>query len=306
MDPMNADQNFSRPGAIDLSGLSAAAPAAQPAGTPGGSYVVEVSEATFEAVAQQSMSYPVILAFTSSRDAGSAPALADLAELVNAGQGRMLLGVVDVDTQPRIAQALGVQAVPTVVALIGGQLAPLYQGTRDRAEVKAVLDQVAQVAVANGVTGRAAPQSHPGQDEAGEPVSDPRFAAADAALEAGDFAQAVAEFDKLLRANPRDAEAQAGRAQAALLARTTELDDAVVERADQAPDDIEAQFAAADLELIAGNPEAAFDRLVALVGRTAGPEREQVRVRLLELFDTMDATDPVVKRARRALSMVLF
>lgn len=306
MDHMNADQNFSRPGAIDLSGLSAAAPAAQPAGTPGGSYVVEVSEATFEAVAQQSMSYPVILAFTSSRDAGSAPALADLAELVNAGQGRMLLGVVDVDTQPRIAQALGVQAVPTVVALIGGQLAPLYQGTRDRAEVKAVLDQVAQVAVANGVTGRAAPQSHPGQDEAGEPVSDPRFAAADAALEAGDFAQAVAEFDKLLRANPRDAEAQAGRAQAALLARTTELDDAVVERADQAPDDIEAQFAAADLELIAGNPEAAFDRLVALVGRTAGPEREQVRVRLLELFDTMDATDPVVKRARRALSMVLF
>ena len=306
MDPMNADQNFSRPGAIDLSGLSAATPVAQPAGTPGGSYVVEVSEATFEAVAQQSMSYPVILAFTSSRDAGSAPALADLAELVNAGQGRMLLGVVDVDTQPRIAQALGVQAVPTVVALIGGQLAPLYQGTRDRAEVKAVLDQVAQVAVANGVTGRAAPQSHPGQDEAGEPVSDPRFAAADAALEAGDVAQAVAEFDKLLRANPRDAEAQAGRAQAALLARTTELDDAVVERADQAPDDIEAQFAAADLELIAGNPEAAFDRLVALVGRTAGPEREQVRVRLLELFDTMDATDPVVKRARRALSMVLF
>ena len=306
MDNMNADQNFSRPGAIDLSGLSAATPVAQPAGTPGGSYVVEVSEATFEAVAQQSMSYPVILAFTSSRDAGSAPALADLAELVNAGQGRMLLGVVDVDTQPRIAQALGVQAVPTVVALIGGQLAPLYQGTRDRAEVKAVLDQVAQVAVANGVTGRAAPQSHPGQDEAGEPVSDPRFAAADAALEAGDFAQAVAEFDKLLRANPRDAEAQAGRAQAALLARTTELDDAVVERADQAPDDIEAQFAAADLELIAGNPEVAFDRLVALVGRTAGPEREQVRVRLLELFDTMDATDPVVKRARRALSMVLF
>lgn len=306
MDNMNADQNFSRPGAIDLSGLSAAAPVAQPAGTPGGSYVVEVSEATFEAVAQQSMSYPVILAFTSSRDAGSAPALADLAELVNAGQGRMLLGVVDVDTQPRIAQALGVQAVPTVVALIGGQLAPLYQGTRDKAEVKAVLDQVAQVAVANGVTGRAAPQSHPGQDEAGEPVSDPRFAAADAALEAGDFDTAVAEFDKLLRANPRDAEAQAGRAQAALLARTTELDDAVVERADQAPDDLEAQFAAADLELIAGNPEVAFDRLVAMVGRTAGPEREQVRVRLLELFDTMDATDPVVKRARRALSMVLF
>lgn len=305
---MTADQNFSRPGAIDLSGLTAAQPANQPAGTVGGSYVIEVSEATFEQVAQQSMRYPVLLAFTSSRDAGSAPAIADLGELVNAAQGRMLLGVVDVDAQPRIAQALGVQAVPTVVALIGGQIAPLYQGTRDKAEVQAVLDQVLQVAAANGLTGRAAPQSQAaaGVADDAEPASDPRFAAADAALEAGDFDAAVAEFDKLLRANPRDAEAQAGRAQAALLARTTELDDATVDRADQNPDDIEAQFAASDLELISGNPEAAFQRLIDLVARTAGPEREQVRVRLVELFETMDAADPVVKRARRALSMVLF
>ena len=213
----------------------------------------------------------------------------------------------DVDTQPRIAQALGVAAVPTVLALLGGQVAPLFQGTRERADIQSLVDQIIQVAVANGLNGRAAPQqSAPAAGGNGtEPALDPLFAAADEALQAGDFERAVAEFDKLLKANPRDSEAQAGRAQASLLLRTARIDDRVVAKADSAPDDTEAQFAAADWEYITGNPEAAFDRLIDLVRRTAGPDRDRVRVRLLELFDTMDPADPVLK-ARRALSMALF
>ena len=66
------------------------------------------------------------------------------------------------------------------------------------------------------------------------------------------------------------------------------------------------QQRAADLDLITGDAQAAFDRLIDLIRRTSGPERDQVRVRLLELFDTMDGADPVVKKARRALSMALF
>ncbi len=307
MGRMSADQNFSRPGAVDLSGLAGGQQAAGANGA-GGGYVVQVTEASFESVAQQSMRHPVVLLLTSARDAGSATVLGDLTAVVNAAEGRVLLGVVDTDTQPRIAQALGVQAVPTAVALLAGQVAPLFQGTRDRADIKAVIDQVIQVAAANGLTGRAAaqPGGNGGQAAEGEPALDPRFAAADEALQAGDFAQAVAEFEKLLKANPRDAEAQAGRAQAALLLRTSDLDEQAIAKADAAPDDIEAQFAAADLQLISGETEAAFERLVDLVRRTAGPEREQVRVRLVELFDTMDAADPAVKRARRALSMALF
>ncbi len=305
MDVMSADQSFSRPGAVDLSRLAAAP---SPAATSTGSYVIEVSEASFESVAQQSMRYPVVMLLTSGRDAGSAQVARDLAELINAAQGRLLLGVVDVDTQPRIAQALGVQAVPTAVALIGGQLAPLFQGTRQRSDIAAIIDQIVQVAVANGLTGRATPQASAATSSAapGEPTADPRFAAADAALQNGDFAGAVAEFEKLLKANPRDAEAQAGRAQAALLLRSVDLDDQVIQRADAEPDDIAAQLAAADLELITGDADAAFTRLVDLVRRTVGPDREQVRVRLVELFDTIEAADPAVKKGRRALSMALF
>ena len=69
---MNADQNFTRPGAVDLSAL-ASAPATSTAPGGGGSFVTTVTEANFEQLAQQSMRHPVVLAFTSDRDAGSAP-----------------------------------------------------------------------------------------------------------------------------------------------------------------------------------------------------------------------------------------
>lgn len=305
---MTSAQNFSRPGAVDLSGLTAAQPTENAA--PGGAnYAVEVTEASFEAIAQQSMRYPVVLLLVSGRDASSSQVQRDLTQTINAAQGRLLLGLVDVDTQPRIAQALGVAAVPTAIALLGGQMAPLFQGTRDRADIQAVVDQIVQVAAANGLAGRAAPQpvAAAASESAGEQAAlDPRFTAADEALQTGDFKQAVAEFDKLLKANPRDTEAQAGRAQASLLLRTSNLDEQVIAAAEAHPDDLDAQLAAADLELITGDAQAAFDRLIDLIRRTSGPERDQVRVRLLELFDTMDGADPVVKKARRALSMALF
>lgn len=305
---MTSAQNFSRPGAVDLSGLTAAQPTENAA--PGGAnYAVEVTEASFEAIAQQSMRYPVVLLLVSGRDASSSQVQRDLTQTINAAQGRLLLGLVDVDTQPRIAQALGVAAVPTAIALLGGQMAPLFQGTRDRADIQAVVDQIVQVAAANGLAGRAAPQpvaADAGESAGEDAALDPRFTAADEALQTGDFKQAVAEFDKLLKANPRDTEAQAGRAQASLLLRTSNLDAQVIAAAEAHPDDLDAQLAAADLDLITGDAQAAFDRLIDLIRRTSGPERDQVRVRLLELFDTMDGADPVVKKARRALSMALF
>lgn len=301
---MNADKNFSRPGAMDLSSLAAASSA--PAAPAGGQYVIEVTEQNFESVAQQSMQYAVVLAFTSTQDPASGQVVKDLTELINELGGRMMLAIVDVSAQQRIAQALGVQAVPTAIAMIAGQLAPLFQGSRDRADIKSILAQVGKLAMENGLTGRAQPVAHATTGDDGEPAVDPRFAAADQALQKGDFAQAVAEFDKLLKANPRDSEAQAGRAQAALLMRTGDLDLGVISKADQAHDDLDLQLQAADAEMVAGRTEQAFTRLIDVVRRTADDDREKARTRLVELFETADPTDPSLAKARRSLAMVLF
>lgn len=300
------DANFSRPGAVDLSSLSQEA---QPGGA--GGYVTTVTEADFNDLAGRSVQHPVIVEFFSPRDPNGQAVSSALADLVNAAEGRFLLGRVDVDAQPRLAQALGVQAVPTVVALIGGQMAPLFQGTKSREEVSALLDQIAQLAVANGMTGRAQPVAGsapaPGADGGEQPVANPRFAKADAALEAGDFARAVKEFDELLKETPNDAEVIAGRAQSALLDRSSSFDaQAIVAKASAEPDDVAAQLDAADLEIINGRYEEAFDRLLGLATEADAEQRETIRVRLLELFEVVGRTEQVVLKARRRLASVLF
>lgn len=296
------DANFSRPGAVDLSALAQEAPA-----TGGGGFVLQLTEADFQEIASRSVQYPVLVEFHSPRDAGGQSVSAALTELVNAAGGKFLLGRVDVDAEPRLAQAFGVQAVPTVVALIGGQMAPLFQGTKPREEIAALLDQVAQLAVANGMTGRAQPVAGAPAAEGAEAPANPRFAKADAALEAGDYATAVKEFDALLAETPNDPEVLAGRAQSALLERSLGFDpDAIVKRANADASDVQAALDAADLEIISGRYEEAFDRLLGLAGQTPAEEREPIRLRLLELFEVVGRTDPIVLKARRRLASVLF
>ena len=284
---------------MDLSSIVAAAKAPPPPA--GASYVMEVDERNLEQVIAASMRFPVVLELTSPRaDADSLSQT--LTELTNAAGGAYLLGRINVDTAPQVAAAFGIQAVPAVIGVVGGQLAPLWQGTKDKAEAKAYLDQLLQAAAANGIVGRAEPVSV--DADAGP---DPRFAAADAALAAGDFDTAVAEFDKLLAAAPNDAEAKAGRAQAALLARVTKVDPAqVLKRAAAAPQDLAVQLDAADAEVFGGAAAQAFARLIDLIRVSSGDQREQVRLRLLELFDTVGATDPAVLKARRDLMSALF
>ena len=311
-----SSSSFSRAGAIDLSQLAQRAqpPAAGPAGAPRGagtaaSYVLEVTEQTFEAdTIRRSLQHPVVVELYSPRVATGQELSDVLAEIANASQGKFLLARLNVDTAPGIVQALQLQAVPTVIALIGGQVAPLFQGVLPRDQVQAYLDQLLKAAVANGIVGRAEPVAATGDDDdAGAEVGpDPRFAAADEAIERGDFDAAVQEFDLLLQAYPDDPEVKAGRAQAGLFARAAALDaQAALDRAGKS-DALEDQLAAADVEMLAGDAAAAFARLTGIVRTRPGADRDGARVRLLELFETLGNADERVLKGRRDLMAALF
>ena len=110
----------------------------------------------------------------------------------------------------------------------------------------------------------------------------------------------------ILDANPNHAEAKGAVRQIAFLSRATAQQPDVVAKADGAPDDIEAAFGAADVEILQQNIAAAFDRLIALVRRTAGDERTSVRTRLIELFELFDPADPEVIAGRRKLANALY
>ncbi len=309
-----SSSSFSRPGAIDLSQLAKRAqPAPPPAGGAAGrggvSYVVQVTEETFEnETIRKSLQHPVVVELYSPRVASGQQLSDILIGIANASEGKFLLARLNVDVAPGIVQALQLQAVPTVIALIGGQAAPLFQGVQPREQVQAAIDQLLQASVANGVVGRAEPVGGAAApaEEQDEAIPDPRFAAADAALDRGDFEAARDEFDRLLQANPADAEALAGKAQAGLFARAGALDPAPVLQAAESDPSVAAQLGAADVELIGGEADAAFARLVAVIRRSAGEDRNTARVRLLELFETLGNGDERVLKARRDLMSALF
>ncbi len=298
--------NFSRPGAVDLSALKQ--PASRPASSGGGSYVVDITEQNFQSAAlEASMQHVVVLSLWSPRSPQSAEFNGLLSKVTNSFDGQIVLAQVDVDSNPAIAQALDAKGVPMVVGLVKGQPVPLFTGTLDEAEVLRYFSELIKVAAENGLTGRAQPAGAADADAEEEEPDDPRFAAADEAFGAGDFATAVAEYEKLLAQYPADAEIGERLAGVKLLARTTGVDLQTARKAAaDAPDDLEAQMLVADLDVSGGHVDDAFDRLIQLVKRTGGDDRENVRTRLVELFTIVGVADPRVAAARRALASALF
>ena len=310
-------QPFSRPGAIDLSALKRpAAPAPGGAGAPAaaagaGAYAVEVTEESFQTVLEASVDALVLLVFYSpSRMPESVGLADDLATVAGEMEGRFLLGRVDVDALPQIAQAVQVPSVPYVVAVVQGRPMPLFQDVAPLAELRTALGQVLQQLAGQGMTGRHQPL---GQADAGAPDDegveqvDPRYAPAQDALAAGDIDAAVAEYRKLVDANPADAEAAGGLAMATVLQRTQGVDlNAARAAAAEHRDDVDAQTLVADLDLLGGHVEDAFLRLVELVRRTSGAERDQARTHLLGLFAAVGNDDPRVVKGRQSLASALF
>lgn len=309
-------QPFSRPGAVDLSGLQqppagGGAAGGAPGGAAGGvsgAYTVQVDEKNFQSVLESSMNAAVLLAFYSgSRSPESVRLADDLQALSNEFEGRFLLGRVDVDAVPQIAQAVQVPSVPYVFLVAQGRPMPLLQAAAPLEDLRTALTQVLQQLATGGFAGRHQPRAGEVDAETGEETLDPRYAPAQDALERGDIDAAVAEYQKLVDANPADAEAAAGLAMAKVLQRTSGVDlNAARAEAAANPDDVDAQTLVADLDLLGGHVDDAFNRLIDLVRRTADTDRDRARTHLIDLFGAVGNADPRVQRARRDLASALF
>jgi putative thioredoxin len=290
-------------GAVDLSSLvNPAPPAAAPKGGGASSLVVEATDATFSSILELSNSVPVLVEFYGQ---GLEPALTPL---VAEYGGRMVLATVDGTRNPQLVQAFQVTEVPTVAAVIAGRPLQLFVGLPAEDEIRAVLDQVLEVAKQQNVTGTV-PVADADAPEA-EPVEEPlppHHQEAYDAIAAGDFATAIAEYQTAIAQNPRDALAVAGLAQVSLLARLegTTVDE-LRSAAAAAPTDVDAQLAVADLDISGGHVDDAFLRLLDLFPTLDADGKNAVRTRLLEFFEVVGADDPRVIAARRRLTALLY
>ncbi|MBO0897695.1 tetratricopeptide repeat protein [Arthrobacter sunyaminii] len=313
--PAPAPSSMNLRGAVDLSALKAKASAPPaPAGASGeqaaaaggaSPYIVEVTEQSFPQVVQLSAQVPVIIDLYSARSPESQQVSAVLQNIVAEQDGKLLLARVDVDQHPQIAQAFQAVAVPTVAAVLKGQPVPLFDRAVPEEQIRALVAELLQVAAANGVTGSL---NEDGGAEAAEdaPLPPLHQEAYDAIVE-GDYDGAAAAYRKALAEQPADAEAKAGLAQVELMARLKGVD-AEKLRTDAAenPNDVDAQLAVADLDVSGGHVEDAFTRVVRLISRVFGEDRERARLRLLDLFEVVGTTDPRVTKARSALARALF
>ncbi|MGX1547201.1 tetratricopeptide repeat protein [Streptomyces adustus] len=320
-------RNMSMSGVVDLAAVKAAqeakakaeqtrAEAARHGGSGAVSpadLVIDVDEASFETdVLQRSAEVPVVIDFWAEWCQPCKQLSPVLERLAVEYDGRFLLAKIDVDANQMLMQQFGIQGIPAVFAVVAGQALPLFQGAAGEDQIRQTLDQLVQVAEQRfGLTGLTVdPDAEPGEgpvQAVQEGPYDALLEAAVRALDSGDLGGAVQAYRNVLSDDPGNPEARLGLAQAELLQRVADLDPQEARKdAAERPKDPAAQIAAADLDLVGGHVEDAFGRLIETVQRTAGDDREAVRLRLLELFEVVGAEDPRVAKARRALSRALF
>ncbi len=228
-----------------------------------------------------------------------------LEKLAGESAGAWVLATIDIEANQRIAQMLQVQSIPTVFAVIGGQLVPGSQGALPEAQVREFIGALLQAAAQAGLSGPGAP-AEAGVGEQPEEPEDERFTAAEQALQDGDFELAAQRYRDILNAEPANQQAQLALRQVALLQRLSSLPADILARADAAPGDVQLQLQAADAELADNQVELALARLIGLVRRLRGEDRDPVRDRLVEYFDLLGPDDPRVGPARRDLANALF
>jgi putative thioredoxin len=286
---MTLPPNFGR--AVDLSSLGK--PAAQAPATVAGISVTPTNLTT-DFLEYSSTKAAIVLCW-SPRSAESIATLAIMGELESEGNGAWRLGNVNIDEQPQVAQALQTKTVPYAVAFVAGQLVPLFEQPYAKEQIALVINKVLELSAQQGVGAPPAEVIEPEEEEALK------------ALETGDFATAQAAYKKLLARKPQDGFAKLGLAQTELFIRTDGLNPETTKSAAQKdPLDVAAAMAYADIEIISGEVQPAFDRLLHCVRNCPDEAKKQAKDHLLALFALVDPADPRLIKARSDLANALF
>ena len=239
----------------------------------------------------------VVLLAWSTRSSQSKEILEILGKLEAADKAAWLLGTVDVDSQPQVAQALQIKSVPVAIAIVAEQLLPLFESVPPADQVRLVINKLLELASQKGVG--SAPQG---------PTEIPMEAeeeAAYAAMEKGDYKAAKLSYEAWLKRKPNEQVAIVGLAQVNLMIRIDGLDP-VLTLQNAKDDDLTSQLMCADIQIASGDLSGAFDRLLKVIKLKKDGEADKAKAHLISLFNLVDPTDPRLVKARSELASVLF
>ena len=288
--PMPGGANFGN--AFDLSSLKK--PTADQLPTVG---IPVTQENLVSEFVSKSKEKVVVLLAWSTRSAQSKEILETLGKLMAADKDAWILGTVDVDSQPQVAQALQIKSVPVAIAIIAEQLLPLFESVPPADQVRLVINKLLELAAQKGVG--SAP------DAPAEIAMEAEEEAAYAAMEKGDYKAAKNSYEAWLKRKPNEAVAVVGLAQVNLMLRIDGLDP-VLTLKNAKDDDLNSQLMCADIQVASGDLSGAFDRLLAVIKLKKDGEADKAKAHLIALFNLVDPTDPRLVKARSELASVLF
>ena len=245
-----------------------------------------------------------------------------LEKAVKSAKGKVKLAKMDIDKHPDIPGQMGIQSIPAVIAFANGQPVDGFMGALPEAQVIAFLERVTK-----GKIG--------GEEK-------DLLKEADAALAAGNAAEAANLYGQLLKEDSGNVAALAGLARCYVATGNLEqakktlaivpeskLNDSAVaaaraalELAEQAKsvgpiDELEKKVAADPLDHQArfdlaaalnakGKRAEAADHLMAIVKRDRKWNEDGARKQLVQFFDAWGPTDPATVEGRKRLSSILF
>jgi putative thioredoxin len=282
-------------GAVDLSSLGAKKAPVRAGDSP----VIDVTTDGFESlILKASETIPVIIDVWATWCAPCKQLSPILEELAIEYAGRLLIAKVDADAEPSISQALQVQSIPSVFAVVKGQLIALFQGAYPKDQVRQIFDKLLELAAEQGLSPTGAAEVKDQVEVEAEQMADPRFDEAVDAVNAGDWVLAKKAYQGILDSEPGDLDAQGGLIMAGIFERTDGVEP-------PQGDSFDELLITADLAAAEGKWESALAAAIKAVQLSGGTERELARTRLVEYF-VLAGDDPSVPGARIALANALF
>ena len=287
-------------GAFDLSSLKQ--PAIDTSQMPG---IAVTQSNLMQEILPKSNSQVVILICWSPRSPQSIELIEKMGKFYESDKGDnpnapWELAHINVDSEAAVAQALQVQSIPFAIGIISQQPVPLFESVPPNEQIRLVINKVLELAAQKGVG--VAPNA-----ESTEIPIEPEEAEAMAAMESGDLVKSAQAFEKWINRQPGNQMAKLGLAQVQLLTRIKGLDpNSILVEAASAPNDLNKQIQAADIEIANGKNQEAFSRLIKAVKILEGDDQKKAREHLLTLFSLVDPSDPELIKARQALASALF
>jgi putative thioredoxin len=298
-----------------------------PAAAPATDLIADTTTQTFvKDVVDASKTRPVLVDFWAPWCGPCKQLTPVLEKVVKAAKGKVKLVKMNIDEHPpifqQIAQQMGIQSIPAVLAFVNGQPIDGFLGALPEKQITEFVERLIK-------------------DRVGGEEKD-ALAAADAALAEKDYAGAAELYAHVLQQDANNVAALAGLARCyvgtgnieqakktlGMVPEAKQNDTAVaaaraaIELAEQTKDlgsvaDLEAKVAADpkdyqarfDLALALnakGNREGAIDQLIEIVKRDRKWNDDGARKQLVQLFDAWGPTDEATLNGRKRLSSVLF